>query len=248
MKPTIFEDSSGQVAVNLEFVDAAIQALPEGAMKIPLGWRFRTGPGEKHDVFFTSAGDSASLYQVTFEPSFPDAWNEVAAMIPSVQKRKEEWASDMLRLGAATPSGLYGYTKAIQKIGEGATRRLMKQATKWIIAAYQKDPEILTFLRIHAKKAGSLPAKVLISCWEAHQGTGKTASRGAYGIGQKTVKLGLRLCADVRVCAGEIAADLQERKAELTEKILGFFSEHAKKARCRASKLIALSYADLVEE
>jgi len=64
---------------------------------------------------------------------------------------------------AITPTGLYGYTKAIQNDCEAAVRKLNRQAGKVARAIYSKDQRVAEFLGAHSKRAKSHPAQVLIS-------------------------------------------------------------------------------------
>lgn len=62
---------------------------------------------------------------------------------------------------AAPASGLYGFAKTIQADCEIATRKLQKMAAKLAADVHGKDPDVAAFLKVHMKRANSLPAKIL---------------------------------------------------------------------------------------
>lgn len=67
------------------------------------------------------------------------------------------------KTAARVPSGLYGYKRAVQSSCEGSIKRLTKAATAVARKAYRKDENIPMFLATHAKRGGSLPAKILVA-------------------------------------------------------------------------------------
>lgn len=149
---------------------------------------------------------------------------------------------------ARAPSGMYGYTKAVQASCEVASRKLNKQAATLIKAAVQKDPRILDFLGTHSKRAKNLPAKILLASYKdsiPKVAADKEAKHyGMYGYPVKTARLGVGLCAQMREAAGIVAADLHRRQAKLYAKITGFLGEHGKTAKCGTSKLLLSVYPD----
>lgn len=73
------------------------------------------------------------------------------------------------RLAAETKeaaTGLYGHTKRIQADCEACIRKAQRTASAIARRAYQKDERVATFLSTHAKRANSLPAKILMSAME----------------------------------------------------------------------------------
>jgi hypothetical protein len=167
---------------------------------------------------------------------------------------------------ARMPSGLYGYTRAIQSSCEGSISKLTRVATALARRAYQKDEKVPTFLAVHAKRGSSLPAKILVAAMKGlgpkiasqielaetetdMDKTEKTAAQkgpkyGLYGYSAKTANLGLLSCANLREAAGHIASDLHSRRAEHHANIIGFLQSHAKQARCLYSRLLQASYPD----
>jgi len=61
------------------------------------------------------------------------------------------------------PSGLYGYTKRIQRDVEASIRKLQRKAKAIAKAAYKKDENVAPFLAFHAKRGKSTSAKILVA-------------------------------------------------------------------------------------
>lgn len=169
-----------------------------------------------------------------------------------VPNLEDAWGLES-KTAAKAPTGLYGYTKAIQGDCEAAARRLAKVAYRAAKAAYDKDPEVVDFLTAHLKRDRSVSARTLLSAMrEIGPKIGRTASvdrvagveYGLYGFRAKTADLGLDACREVRGAAGRIAADLHRRRAEHHEKITGFLKAHSKQARCAYSGLLHSCYPD----
>ena len=64
---------------------------------------------------------------------------------------------------AKAPSGLYGHTKRIQADCESCIRKAQKAAARIARTAYTKHNGVAEFLSVHAKRAKSLPAQILVS-------------------------------------------------------------------------------------
>jgi hypothetical protein len=67
------------------------------------------------------------------------------------------------RTAAQDPSGLYGYTRAIQSSCEGSIRKMAKSALRIAKEAYAKNEDVAPFLAAHAKRSNSLSAKILVA-------------------------------------------------------------------------------------
>jgi len=85
-------------------------------------------------------------------------------MRDNCEKKKEEGSDKDKTAGIA--SGLYGFTKYIQSDCEAAARKLTKAATRIARKAYLKDERSAEFISTHAKRAGSLPAKILVAAFQ----------------------------------------------------------------------------------
>ena len=182
-----------------------------------------------------------------------------AAVEEKPEPEKPEEKTD--KTAATAPAGLYGYTKGVQADCESCVHRMEKAAQQIAKKAYSKDENVAPFLAAHAKRADSLPAKILVA---ALQNIGpkvaseepeekvekkpeeKTAGRqyGLYGFMSKTATLGLTSCAQVRDIAGTLASGLHGRRADKHANVTGFLAEHAKQAKCMYSKLLHTSYPD----
>lgn len=175
--------------------------------------------------------------------------DKIAELVPP-PPLDDTWGETLRRtiVRKCAAGGLYGYTKKIQGACERASSRLSKFATKEITRAVSKDPRVLAFLQTHAKRSKNLPAKVLLAAYKSSipkfGSTHTGASFGMYGFPSKTAKVGIALCADLRQTAGRIAAELHQKKTNDYDNIVGFFGQHGKVARCKASKLILMCYPD----
>jgi len=262
--------------VNQDFVDAVGDLYPVTWEKIPLGWHVYTGWQGKDEVLFTQHGPVGEMEGVTYEvnwpPDRPEAFfgdilphiqhTKMAHEVQTMTRQRLTWDNDELtkkwgmtlhdtlrqKQAARAPSGMYGYTKAVQASCETANRKLNKQAADLIKAAVQKDPRVLDFLGIHSKRAKNLPAKILLASYRdsiPKVAIDKEARHyGMYGYPVKTARLGVGLCAQMREAAGIVAADLHRRQAALYAKITGFLGEHGKTTKCGTSKLILSVYPD----
>jgi hypothetical protein len=236
---------------------------------------------------------SGPIYQVSFDPSHPECFEKRIlgdVKHTTLERRASEETPPQPRLAGANDldlrwgdtlherlakraslgrearrgNGLYGFPKSIQAACESASRRLNTKAAGLVRAAMRRDDGVIGFLNTHAKRADSLPAKVLLAAYRGSlpniemealrldppapvviASTKEAGSRwGAYGYPVKTAKLGLSACATIREAAGEIASSLHSRRADLHPRITEFFGEHGKTAHCGASRLILVCYPE----
>lgn len=182
---------------------------------------------------------------------------------------------------ASAPTGLYGYTKAVQRDCEASARKLQRFASSVAKRAYGKDGRVAEFLGTHAKRGKSLSARILVAAMkdlgpkfasEATRGypviqaneddmqaierammqkhkatdgqTKEARDYGMYGFPTKTARLGLDACTSLKEHAGVIASDLHRRRHAMYENITGFLREHAKQAKCHASRMILGCYPE----
>lgn len=157
---------------------------------------------------------------------------------------------------AASPTGLYGHTRATQRDCEAAGRKLARTALRLARSAFEADGEVVPFLQAHAKREGSRSAKVLLAAMREvgpkvassiragqPREAGK-ATHGLYGFKTRTADLGLDACKSLRSAAGTIASDLHRRRADVHEKITGFLKEHSKQGRCVYSGMLLSCYPE----
>ena len=263
--------------VNQDFVDAVGELYSVTWEKIPLGWHVYTGWQGKDEVLFTqhdSVGEMEGLtYEVNFPPDRPTAFfgdilphiehHKMAREVRTMTRQRLTWDDELTKKWGSTlhdtmalrkeatriPSGLYGYTKAVQASCEVASRKLTKQAVAVIRKAALRDPRVIDFLGLHAKRAKSLPAKILLASFK--DSLPKVASSekearhyGMYGYPVKTAALGVNACAQMREVAGIIAMDLHKRQATLHGKIVGFLGEHGKTAKSGTCKMLLSVYPE----
>lgn len=145
----------------------------------------------------------------------------------------------------AAAKGLYGFPSAVEKTAGVANRRLAREASKIARAAMKKDAGVVDFLKTHAKRDGSRPAKVLLAALkETLPRVAAAAEVGMYGHKARTAQVGVQACADVRLAAGRIAAELHGRKGGEHERITSFLKTHASQGRCAYSGMILSCYPD----
>jgi len=162
----------------------------------------------------------------------------------------ETLGETQIRTAARAPTGLYGYTKAVQASCESCVRRLNKQAASLVKRASLKDPQVLDFLMTHSKRAKSLSAKVLLASYK--ESLPKIASTkeagvrhyGMYGFPVKTASTGLALCTALREAAGVLGSTLHQKRAAEYKNITGFLGTHGKTSKCGAAKLLLSVYPD----
>jgi hypothetical protein len=233
-------------------------ATDEPAGKNPTFWRSKAGNKPvaivplKHvpidlAVALSDQGTAAEAY------SDAEAWRAAKKYAPSGFRRAADEKT------AASPTGLYGFTKRVQSDCEVTARKLQKSASALAKAAYTKDSEVAPFLALHAKRANSLPAKMLTAALKdmgpkvaANAGKtlvtdpDKTAARkwGLYGYKSKTASLGLGSCTALRESAGRVASELHGRREGSHSKITGFLKQHAKEANCMYSRMLHAGYPD----
>lgn len=164
-------------------------------------------------------------------------------------------------------SGLYGFTKGIQKDCESAIRKVSKSAARIAKQLWAKDQGTCAFLNTHAKRGKSLTAKVILTAMKElgpkvatfhqlrratyyakqYQPIEKMAGKsgyGLYGFKSKTAQLSLSACSQLKAEVGEITSDLHSRRKEKRANIIGFLSDHKKIGKCVYSKLMLNAYPD----
>jgi len=143
----------------------------------------------------------------------------------------------------AAAKGLYGFTTAIEKAATAAGRRLARAATQIGKAAMNKDQAVVGFLQTHAKRDGNRAAKVLLAAIRDSMPR-IAADVGMYGVKDRTAKIGIQACADLRLAAGRIAADLHGRRVSEYDRITSFLKTHAAKGKCAYSGMLLSCYPD----
>ena len=188
------------------------------------------------------------------------------SMIPGLEERMAALVKT-----AAAPSGLYGYTKRVQADCESATRKIAKRALLIAKNAYRKDERVAQFLAMHAKRAKSSSARIILTALKEmapkvasynddeaswpHIATDSrdvilqakragVRSYGLYGFPTKTASLGLSACTQLREAAGHVASDMHVRRAAKHALYTGFLKQHSKEAKCHYARLLHASYPE----
>ena len=94
----------------------------------------------------------------TSAQKFPDGYAAWA-----VAKRFVKGTAFRLAADKEAGAGLYGHTKRLQADCEGCVRKVQKTAAQIARRAYGKHEAVAEFLSVHAKRAGSLPAQILVA-------------------------------------------------------------------------------------
>jgi hypothetical protein len=145
-------------------------------------------------------------------------------------------------------TGLYGFTKDIQTCVEAASRKLTRVAAKTASNLWAKDHKSAEFLTLHARKAGSLPAKALLAAMSdlGPKVDRAAASRthGLYGFRNKTAQRSLLACQAVREEAGYLAHDLATRKSGKYSDVLGYMEKHCETTQCVYTTLLMQAMPD----
>lgn len=137
-------------------------------------------------------------------------------------------------------SGLYGYTKAVQRDCEGCVKKLQRTASKLAHEIYRKDARTAAFLKTHAERADSTSARAILAAMseigpKLDTDTPKLAAArrvGLYGYPHKVARLCLDACHTLRDEAGSLTNDLHGRRTDRYDDIAGYFEAHAKEANC----------------
>jgi len=175
------------------------------------------------------------------------------------RKRLTEVARE--KQAARSPSGMYGYTRRVQSDCETAVRKLNRLAQKISKKAMRKDHKVVDFLQTHSKRSKSSTARILIAAIKdslpkfaseelpettivANLEEKQAARYGMYGFRERTIKVGLEACTEIRKAAGKIASDLHQRRSDRYDRITGFFKEHNKTTKCSSTGLILSCYPD----
>lgn len=153
-----------------------------------------------------------------------------------------------------SPSGMYGMTKRAERDCLACTRKVAKSAKTIARRAYRKDPKVAEFLVKHAARKKSMTAKILVAALAdigpkvaariATASRDASPSYGLYGFREKTARLGLSACSDLRHEAGKVAYGLHSRRAEKHATYSSWFKQHSKAAKCMYSRLLSDSYPD----
>ena len=142
--------------------------------------------------------------------------------------------------------------------GSELTTAEPNKAIKIAKQAWEKDAKVADFLTTHAKREGSLSAKILCAALrdvgprvasfdktviDVDKTAGKHTYR-LYGFPTRTARLGLTSCALLREEAGRVASEMHARKADCHGDITGFLSRHATEAKCRYAKMLSACYPE----
>lgn len=204
---------------------------------------------------YTIFSDDSSTGDITLSPTGSGEWeirwngsNRASVML--LQRNTE--MVDMNKT-AATASGLYGFKKAVQRDADSCISKLTKRADSIARRIFSSDEEVVGFLQRHAKTGKSKSAKMLL---ESMKGIGpKLASKkeagvspkGMYGFKHKTAELGLNACNELRLAAGQIVADIHERRGDGFRDVYAYMQRHSKEGRCMYAGMLVACGPDMPE-
>ena len=170
------------------FLDKLMLMYGQRMLRVPYGYHLypdNTGLNEiwliKHDPV-EELGAGKPTWKVITQPDRGEVFRGITEEVMKRGNQKmarQRLVSDMniekfallknledVRVAGKSPSGLYGYTRKIQAMCESAERRLQRKAGSLIKKASRRDQRTLEFLGTHAKRAKSVPAKLLITAFK----------------------------------------------------------------------------------
>lgn len=173
-------EKGGRHWVSQSFISQMREKLGRLVSRLPNnGYHVYIDMTGSHEVFFIrhrpiDEFKGESTWEAKFHPGFEDKFRSFINIIlrkePMTRQRLVSKADfntwTRKKLAAKAPSGPYGYTKKIAALCEGANRRIRKKASTLIKKAVRKDERVLDFLSVHAKRANSLPAKILLESYQ----------------------------------------------------------------------------------
>jgi hypothetical protein len=155
------------------------------------------------------------------------------------------------KAAATAPSGMYGYTKRTQHDVEVSVRKAQRGVARIAQALWTRDSRSAAFLGLHARRAKSAPARLLLGAMAdlgpkvaSEEGVARVAAYGLYGHPSRTARLALTACSELREEMGHIAWDLHNRRTAKYEKITGYMNAHVKAAKCGYCRMLLSSYPD----
>ena len=134
-------------------------------------------------------------------------------------------------------SGLFGFTKAIQRDGESAIKKVKKQAEKISTQLEKKHPEAGVYFTLRCNKAGCVPSKVLAKTCIFNKPQTRIL-KGPMGFKPSTAKASQKAISDILLYAGEVGHGLYNRKND----VLPFLTAYARRKRCPYAKLLVEAY------
>ena len=139
-------------------------------------------------------------------------------------------------------SGLFGFTKAIQRDGESAINKVRKQAEKLSTHLEKRHPEAGAYFTLRCTKAGCIPSKVLAKTCIFNKPQTRIL-KGPMGFKPSTAKASQKAILDLLLFAGEIGHGLYSRKRD----VLPFLTAYARRKRCPYAKLLLETYPHIQE-
>jgi hypothetical protein len=178
---------------------------------------------------------------------------EAEAEANEAQADADRQKADAARMKESA-GGLYGYTKGTQTDVEATIRKAQRQASKLAKTLHGQDHQVMDFLRVHAKRAGSKTARLLLALMEEYPQVdllpieqikqAEDTPMGMYGYPSGTARLALDACSALRSGIGEVAYNLHSRRMAKHDRITGFLKEHSKTAKCGYARLLLDTYPE----
>ena len=261
-KMALLNSDIDRMLTNLEYTlktggdkTAMTRKQKENAIAKKISPSDKKGKGDKQVIMLT--GDLAKSigkknYHSQKMIDFTD--KEIDDMYSLVSGKK---ASRTRMTDRTANTGLYGFTKGVQKDCESAIRKVSKTAATIAKQLWSKDESTCAFLNTHAKRSKSVTAKVILAAMTSLGPKVATYSEetpniklagksgyGLYGFKSKTANLGLGGCSLLKTTVGEVTADLHSKRTAKRENIVSFLTEHRKVGKCVYSRLMLSAYPD----
>lgn len=200
---------------------------------------------------FTLMTDDSGSGDITFQQQQGDwivSWNLSSRSAINLLNHVGSWGEQRL---AAVATGLYGFRKAVQRDVDSATSKLQKRAGAIARRIYGADEDVVGFLQRHAKTGKSKSAKMLLEAMKdigpklASKKEAGVSPKGLYGFKHKTAELGMNACSELRLAAGQIVADLHERRGDGFGDIYAYMQRHSKEGRCMYAGMLVACGPDM---
>lgn len=159
-------------------------------------------------------------------------------------------SKDGSRMVRYAQEGLYGLPACVRKPVEAAIRKCTKYVSGVARRAWERDADVVGFLKAHEARSSSGAARVILDAMRdvgPKVASARTAVKqdGPYGYKMRTSRIGLDACTDVRLFIGGVGADLSRRVDG--PRFASFLEQHAAATGCCYSSLLLASFPDAPE-
>lgn len=145
-------------------------------------------------------------------------------------------------LNKTAASGMFGFTKAEQRIVESAISKIQKKSESISRSLEDKYPETGSYLLLRCNNANCVASKVLSKSCVFNKEPKRVLS-GPMGFKPSSVKASHKALTDIIMYAGDVAHGLYSREKDY----LPFLTTYVKRKRCPYAKLLLQNYPVRIE-